>query len=133
MADDAGSPTDVDVLAALLRADSGDVGAFIESLAVKLEEALPGNTVKVERRRAGLLGPKLVRKISVNAGSERLELVSDGADRVEAQRAHVSGGIAFKTEPLELDAWIEALSEALAQEAARNERTRQALERLLLA
>jgi hypothetical protein len=131
MADDAGSPTDIDVLAALLRADSGDVGAYVESLAVKLEGAVPGN-VKVERRRAGLLGPKVVRKIAVDAGGERLELVSDGGDQLEARRAHVSGGIVLKSEPLELDAWTEALSEALSQEAARNERTRKALERLLL-
>ena len=44
---------DLDLLAASLRADAGDVDAFVEALAVKLEAALPGQ-VEVERR-GGLL------------------------------------------------------------------------------
>ena len=45
---------DMDLLAASLRADSSDVNAFVESLAAKLEEAVPDHT-RVERRRAGLM------------------------------------------------------------------------------
>jgi len=67
---------DMDLLAASLRADSSDVNAFVESLAAKLEDAVPDRT-RVERRRAGLMGPKQVRRIALDAGSTRLELLRD--------------------------------------------------------
>jgi hypothetical protein len=38
----------------------------------------------------------------------------------------------LKTEELDSEAWIAALGEALAAEAGRNDRTRRALERLLM-
>ncbi len=124
-------PFDLDLLASSLRADSADLGSFVESLAVKLEEAIPG-LVSVQRARSGLRGPKFVRQIAVDAGGERLELIADRGDRVETRRARVSGGITLKTEPLDVETWLQTLSGALAAEAARSERTRQALERLLL-
>ena len=94
---------DLDLLAASLRADSSDLGAFVESLAVKLEEVCRDG-VRVERRRAGLFGPKLVRRIALDAGDERLEL--DGTTRrvIETRRARLSGGIVLKSEPLDTDA-----------------------------
>ncbi len=122
---------ELDLLAASLRVDLSDLGTFVEGLAAKLEEAL-GNLVRVERGRSGLRGPKLVRRIVVEAGGDRLELLRSGADNVETRRARVSGGIVLKTEPLDIDAWLAALTAALGSEASRNQRTRQALERLLL-
>lgn len=129
-ASDAGP--DFDLLAASLRADMGDVGSFMETLATKLEDALPG-AVRVERGRARLMGAKQVQKIMVDTGGERLELSRLHGNHVQAQRARVSGGIVLKTEPVELDSWIETLTRALAAEAEHSERTRLALERLLLA
>jgi hypothetical protein len=122
---------DMDLLAASLRADSSDVNAFVESLAAKLEEAVPDRT-RVERRRAGLMGPKQVRRIALDAGSTRLELLRDDGGAVQTRCSRLSGGIVLKTEPVDTEAWIEALGQALAAEAGRNERTRQALERLLM-
>jgi hypothetical protein len=124
-------PFDLDLITSSLRADSSDLGAFVESLAAKLEAAIPG-LVRVERARSGFRGPKFVRQIAVDAGGERLELVCERGDRVETRRARVSGGITLKTEPLDVETWLETLSGALAAEATRSERTRQALERLLL-
>ena len=126
------APLDLDLLAASLRADSGDVGTFVESLAAKLEGALPGR-VKVQRARRGLAGPKAVRAIMLDCGGERLELVRGEGDAIETRRARTSGGIVLKTEALDADAWLAALGEALAVEAQRSERTRQALERMLTA
>jgi hypothetical protein len=122
---------DIDLLAASLRADSSDADAFVESLAVKLEEAVPDRT-RVERRRAGLMGPRKVRRIALDAGSSRLELLRGGGGGIETRCSRLSGGIVLKSEELDSDAWIAALGEALAAEAARNERTRRALERLLI-
>jgi hypothetical protein len=120
----------LDLLAASLRADSSDVAAFVESLAVKLEAALPGR-VRVERRRAGLLGGKRLAAIALDAGDRRLELTVRGA-ALEARASRLSGGIVLKSESLDTDAWLAALGEVLANEARRSEATRQALERLLI-
>ena len=120
---------DLDLLAASLRADSSDLTAFVESMAAKLEEAVPGR-VRVDRRRTGMFGPKAVRSVQVDLGERRLELRADrGA--VQTRWARLSGGIVLKNEELEIDAWLAMLSEALAAEANRSEATRQALERLL--
>ena len=120
---------DLDLLAASLRADSSDLDAFVESLAVKLEEAIP-KRVAVDRRKSGMFGPKLVRQIVVDLGDQRLELRY--ARDLESRRAKLSGGIVLKSEQLDTDAWLAALGEALADEAKRSEITRQALQRLLI-
>ena len=121
---------DLDLLAASLRADASDLQAFVESLAIKLEEAVP-DRVRVQRRRSAVLGRKLVRQISLDAGDRRLELsLARGAPETTCSR--LSGGIVLKREPLETDAWLTAVGEALSAEAQRSETTRQALERLLI-
>ena len=120
---------DLDLLAASLRADSSDLNAFVESLAAKLEEAVPGR-VRVERRRSGMFGQKAVRSVSVDLGDRRLELRANGG-AVQTRCAKLSGGIVLKKEALETDAWLAMLSDALAAEASRSEATRKALERLL--
>jgi hypothetical protein len=122
----------LDLVAAQLRAESSDLAAFVEGLAAKLELAVPG-LVRIDRGRGRLFGPKAVRKVTLDAGGERLELsYRDGSDRVETKRARVSGGITLSSEELPIEAWIEALSEALVREAEHSGRTRQALERLLM-
>ena len=123
------SALDIEMLAASLRADSGDLRSFVEALAVKLEEAVPGG-VRVERRREGMFGPKLVRRLSLDAGDHRLELtVSAGS--VQTRCARLSGGIVLKSEPLDTDSWLAMLGQALAVQAKRSETTRRALDRLL--
>lgn len=121
---------DLDLLAASLRADSTDVSTFVESLAAKLEEAVPGR-VRVQRRREGMFGPKKVRTVAVDLDDRRFELMSEGAG-VQTRCAKLSGGIVLKNEELQTDAWLATLGEALATEAQRNETTRRALERLLI-
>jgi hypothetical protein len=126
---DRGGSLDIDLLAASLRADYSDLGAFVEALATKLEQAVPG-AVRVERRRDGLFGAKLVRQISLDAGDQRLELKRAGAG-IHTRCGRLSGGIVLKSETLDTEAWLTALSAALAAEAQRSQTTRQALERLL--
>lgn len=120
---------DIDLLAASLRADIGDLGTFVEALAAKLEDAVPG-AVSVDRRRDGMFGPKRVRRIALDAGGQRLELRTDGA-AIQTTCSRLSGGIVIKREELDADAWLRALGEALAIQAQSSKSTRQALERLL--
>lgn len=123
------SEVDIDLLTASLRADASDVRAFVEALAVKLEQAIPQATT-VQRRRDGTFGPKRVRRIAVDAGGQRLELRADGAS-VQTLCSRLSGGIVLKNEDVPTDAWLRLLGEALADQARHSQTTRQALERLL--
>jgi hypothetical protein len=127
--DDADAALDIDLLAASLRADTSDLRTFVEALAVKLEEAVPGAVV-VQRRREGMFGPKLVQRISLDAGGQRLELRAQGAG-IATRCSRLSGGIVIKSDELGTDAWLEALGQALSVEAQRSQITRQALQRLL--
>jgi hypothetical protein len=127
--EDADSALDIDLLAASLRADSSDLGAFVEALAVKLEQAVPG-AVKVERRREGLFGSKRVQRIALDAGDQRLELRAS-AGAVQTKCSRLSGGIVIRSEAVGTEAWLRALGEALAVQAQRSQTTRRALERLL--
>jgi len=127
--DEARAGLDIDLLAASLRADSSDLGTFVEALAVKLEQAVPG-AVSVTRRREGLFGPKRVQRIALDAGDQRLELRTQGAG-IHTRCSRLSGGIVLNSEELGTDEWLHALGEALAVQAQRSQTTRQALERLL--
>jgi hypothetical protein len=120
---------DLDLLAASLRADASDLSAFVEGLAVKLEDAMPGQ-VKVYRSRGGLGRPKRVQKIVLDGADKRLELRVSGGS-IETLCSRLSAGIVLKSEQLGVDEWIAALSEVVAAEAQRSAITRQALERLL--
>jgi hypothetical protein len=120
---------DLDLLAASLRADGSDLSAFVEGLATKLEEALPGQA-KVYRSRGGLRRAKRVQKIVVDAADKRLELRVSGGT-IETSCSRLSGGVVLKSEAVDAEDWIAALSEVIAAEAQRSATTRQALERLL--
>ena len=124
---DDGSPG-FDVLAASLRADARDLATFLEVLAGKLAEALPGG-VSVDRE-GGLLGRRRVRRVVVDLGEHRYELARDGGG-LSGRHHHQVRGITLKTEQLAVEDWIDALSRHLARLAAESERGRIALERLL--
>jgi hypothetical protein len=125
-----GPALDIDLLAASLRADSGDLSAYVESLAARLEDALP-RRVRVYRWRERMFGPRRVRKVTIDLGDRRLELRYEGG-ALQTSCARTSGGIVLKNEALDIDAWLARLSEALAAEAQSSDATRKALERLLI-
>jgi hypothetical protein len=121
---------DFDLVAASLRADSGDLETFVEVLATKLEVSFPGH-VKVERKGSRFVpGARPVRTISVPLGDSTFELEQD-AGRVTCFRKAVVRGIALRTEELPLGDWIDGLSAALLAESASSEAARAALERLV--
>jgi hypothetical protein len=125
-----GTEVDLHLLSASLRADASDLGTFVESLAARLEDALPGR-VRVYRWRGRMFGPKQVRKITLDADDRRLELQYQGGT-LETSYSRLSGGIVLKTDRVDTDAWLAALTESLAAEAQRSETARKALERLLI-
>jgi hypothetical protein len=120
-----------DLVAASLRADTTDLAAFVEALAVKLQEALPGD-VAVERSGGGLLGrgQKQVRRIAVTMEGGRYDLEREGS-QIQTSRCNEVRGIVIKSERLSLDEWIDALSRELTERARQSEQSRIALQRLL--
>jgi hypothetical protein len=92
--------------------------------------SLRAGGVRVERQRERMLGPKLVRRIAVDAGDQRLELRRYGGS-IQTTCSRVSAGIVLKSGQVSTDEWMAALGQALAEQARRSQATRQALERLL--
>jgi hypothetical protein len=119
-----------DLAAAGLRADGADLAIGIEVLAHKLEIALPHET-RVERRSKRLFSKeKLVEAIEVTLGESRYALRVRGG-RVDASRAQEVRGVVIKREPLELNAWLEALAAELSELATTSAAAREALARLV--
>jgi hypothetical protein len=124
-----GGDIDVELVAASLRASSGDLTTFVEVLADKLEGALPGR-VQVERRATRFLGrEKRVDRIQCQFGEQRYTLST--RDGIEARRAKAVRGVVLKSEELSLDEWLGALAYDLAAEARTNEQSQLALQQLL--
>src|ERR1700683_4054337 len=109
MALDEPSGLDLELLAASFREDLGDVNAFVEGLAAKLADLLP-TRVRVDRRRTGFRGPKVVERIEFDAGDRRLELRYDGRS-VETRNSRLSGGIVLKSDTVTVDLWLAATAQ----------------------
>jgi hypothetical protein len=125
-----GGEISVDLLAASLRASSSDLKTFVEVLADKLEDALPGR-VQVGRRSTRFLGKeKRVERLECElAGRRYLLATRDGA--VEVRRATAVRGVVLKTEVLPLGEWLDALARDLANEAQTSEQAQLALQQML--
>jgi hypothetical protein len=119
-----------DLDAAGLRADGAELLMGIEVLCRKLEEALPQAT-RVQRRSKRLFGGgKVVQSVEVKLGTTRYGLEVDG-HAVRADRSQEVRGVVIKREPLELAAWVQALTGELREQAADSAQARTALERLV--
>lgn len=131
MPDELGEPLQVELLAASLRADTTDLKAFLEALAVKLEGALPQQTV-VTRQSKLFSREHPVREIVVTLGEYQYRISREQQGPLITLRAKVVRGIVLKTDQLPMEQWIEELAEGLARQAAQSFQARAALERFLL-
>lgn len=120
-----------DVTAAGLRADSAELAVTVEVLAAKLEDALPAETRVVRRARRPLSRQRRVHSIEVRLRGCRFSLVARGTGAAECWRERESGGIAIKRQPLELEAWVDALTDELRASAEQSTRAREALDKLV--
>jgi hypothetical protein len=121
---------DLDLSAASLRADGRDLPAFVNALAVRLEDAVPG-MVSVERKRAGLFsGEKVVRRITCDVGEEQYVLEADGG-RVTTTCGKAVRGITIRTETVPVADWSRRLVEAIGRQADTSQQAYQALHGLV--
>jgi hypothetical protein len=125
------SPLQVDLLAASLRADTTDLKTFLEVLAVKLEGALPSQTV-VARQSKLFSREHPVREILITLGDYQYRISHERQGSLLTQRAKVVRGIVLKTDQLPMEQWIEELAAGLARQAGQSAQARMALERFLL-
>lgn len=132
--DDSNNPLDqgmeFELFAASLRADATDTTAFLEALATKLGGALP-QRVQVERGGGLFSHAHPVRRIAVRLGEWEYNLLAEAGNALTASRTHAVRGITLKSEPLNLDAWIEMISADLADLAQTSMQEHAALRRLL--
>ena len=119
-----------DLLAGALRADAQDNATFLEVLAAKLEDALPGR-VQVHRAGGMLRKTHPVTAMDVELGEDRFHISAPAPGQLETRHSRAVRGIVLKSDATDLAAWIDILSRALVAEAARSEHDRAALERLL--
>jgi hypothetical protein len=119
-----------DLDAAGLRADGPELLAAVEVLARKLEISLP-QSCAVQRRRTRMFSKeRVVDAIVVTLGTTRYGLEIHG-DHVHADRRQEVRGVVIKREPLEVAAWVDALTAQLREHAADSAEARAALEKLV--
>ena len=113
-------------LAGLYKADQA---GFVEEFAKTLERALPDET-QVERR-GGLFSEKRISAVCVHLGDYQYCLEIQARGGVSATRTKVVRGIKLKTEPMEVEGWLNSVSDALGRFAESSQQTRDALWNLI--
>jgi hypothetical protein len=120
---------DLSMAVAQLASNNTDVGIMLKVLVSQLGEVL-GDRMVVER--AGRFRKSdEVKSVRIALGDDTLDAVVDGAT-VRCTIGHSSGGIRIRSQQVGMDEWLTRLLSALQSEAANSERTRAALENLVI-
>lgn len=125
---------DVDLLAAALRADHGDLDTYSRVLLGSLAEALPEGVIEVERERtlADRMGgrPGKVTAVRIRLGDLQLDLEA-GRHGLRAVVARQVRGVAISRKEVPVAEWARQLAAELQRLAAESAAARAALGRLL--
>lgn len=124
----------LDMVTAALRADSADVAIYARVLTQSLGDALPPDTVTVERKQSmsdRMRGrPGEVTRIVVRLGDLQMTLgVQNGRPVAEICRA--VRGVVLSRQTVPLQEWTAALASALVTHAEQNAEAAQALRKLV--
>lgn len=114
------APGDFDLSMAWYRRAQGDLRAFIEAFAARMDGALPGR-VKIERRRDGLFSrTSHVVKVTIAGDLNAYTLALDD-NRLSAWRTKSVRGVTLKSEPMDFPEWLAVLNadlQLLAEQAS---------------
>jgi hypothetical protein len=128
-------PSEVDELAAALRADAADLDVYARVLTTSLAAALPSGMVDVERDqsvRDRLAGrPGVVRSLRIGFGDTSLELLRGPSGTPVARTARAVRGVIISTREVSVDEWTHLLADQLALRARDSAAARTALAKLL--
>jgi hypothetical protein len=103
-------------LASIARRDASTLDALLPTLAVALEEALPGE-VRVVRGGGLLRKDGSVRRLQAQVG-DHLFSISRSGSRTETLIVHKVRGIELKREAPHVPVWLDRLADALARYSA---------------
>ncbi|MGH3671396.1 MAG: hypothetical protein ACRDSH_12290 [Pseudonocardiaceae bacterium] len=126
---------DVQLLAAMLRADRTEVASYARVLSGALAQALPPGMVEIGYERS--VGDRLARRtgravrLVVHGEDRDLELGERADGRIAAQLQQVVRGVVISRRSIGMEEWLQALAEDITRAAARDTAAREALERLL--
>lgn len=127
---DLGPAFDLDVAAASLRSDSGDVRMLLKLLAGQLSDAL-GERLMVERKGGLFKKSDEIRSLRMTMGDETFEARLEGT-ALACTIGKSSGGIRIRSEKVDPDTWLKRTLSALQAEAAHSSTARQALESIVI-
>ncbi len=128
-------PADVELLAAALRADAGDLDSYAAVLTTTIADALPVGMVEVERDRS--VGDRLAGRpgravaVRVHTGVDTLELLTGRRGELTARVAQQVRGVVISRREVPVGEWVRLLAANLAERARHNADARAALARLL--
>ncbi|MBW4030016.1 MAG: hypothetical protein HIU57_04960 [Acidobacteria bacterium] len=121
---------DLNLAAATLRSNSGDVRILLKALSAELASTL-GERLRVEYAGGRFRKSDVIARVTIAMGNETFEAAIEGP-ALRCSVGHSSGGIRIRSEALGVDEWIVRLLEALRSEAAHSESARRALENIVI-
>lgn len=111
-------PGEFDLSTAWYRKAQGDLRAFLEGLATRMEGAIPGH-VTVQRKPDGLFSSTShVVKVAIDTGAN-IYVVALERNHLTALRAKSVRGVTLKTETLDFPDWLNSLNADIQQLAER--------------
>jgi hypothetical protein len=120
---------DLSMAVSQLASNNTDVRIMLKLLVRQLGDVL-GDRMEVDR--AGRLRKSdEIKSVRVTLGDDTLEAAVAGAT-LRCSVGHSSGGIRIRSQQVEMGEWLTRLLSALQSEAANSERTRLALENLVI-
>ncbi len=128
-------PSEIDMIAAALRADAADVDLLVESLAAKLGTILPAGMLEVSSQRS--MADRIAKRpgrttsLLVTFPSRVLSFQINQRGGVDCQVNQVVRGVAISRRQATLAECLEALANEVAALAASSEAARAALARIL--
>jgi hypothetical protein len=123
------SAFDLSMAVSQLASNDTDVRIMLKVLVAQLADVL-GDRLVVERSGRFRKSDE-IKSVRVTLGDDTLEAAVEGAN-VRCTVGHSSGGIRIRSQQVGMDGWLTRLLSALQSEAANSERTRLALENLVI-
>jgi hypothetical protein len=127
---------EVQLLAAMLRAEQAEVASYARVLSGALAQALPAGMVEIDYQRSAsdrIKGrPGRAVRLVVHGENRDLELhEAPRGGGIEAELRQVVRGVVISRRSIGVEEWLHALAQDIARAAARDTAAREALERLL--
>jgi hypothetical protein len=103
---------------------------MLKLLVQQLADVL-GDRIRIERAGSRFRKSEEIKSVEIVLGEDTLRADVEGPS-VRCSIGHASGGIRIRSEQVTMDSWLARLLTILHGEAAHSEKTRQALERIVI-